>query len=1033
MKTFLKILTGFIILFTIVIVALNFYFTDDRLKSMILPEARAMTGSDVQVENMSLTFFRTFPQFGVELENFLLPTPEGDTLATVDNLLVGVELFPLFRSELSISKLSINRPAISYHILEDSTSNIDFLLALADEDTAEAGNEEGMAIDISQFTIQDAELTYRDETTRSLINLSDLDADISLRFADLIESTVDAQLGSLSATIDETNYVSNLSLSLNQTSTLDLENEILTLTEGVFSIRGLALNLTGNISDWSTEAPSLDLQFSSNSDNFGELLRLAPPEFDDVLAGLETRGSLQLEGSVSGQITEEDIPQFDLMVNVANGFVQNPDLPDAIEDIVIQVEINNELATIRDFSARAGDNTITANGTIERPLDEDAVFSVELDGDVDLGTLSRFYPIEEFGVEELAGILEANANANGRLDQPEEAIFSGIFKLTDGRLKYADVPRPIENIEADIEASQDRITINRSGLRAASNEFTMNGSILNPLVEDTRSVDLSANLNFDLASIKEFYPIDEDTLMMRGQLNAMVRLQGQPDPDRMETLLQRSTIELQNGYISHKTVARPLEDITFIAEATGTRLNISNARFRTGENSLAMTGSVSNYLSEDPNFDLTFDGNALFGDISTYYSLEPWIQELTGNAVMNLNARGPAGDPTQIALNGSLEVSNVNAAGDSIPLPVTDLNGRLNVTPDVMSLEQFSMNYGSSDFGLKGSLRRYLGFLEESHNSEATMPNMTGDYRSRFLNMDEMIDWEEETDDEPLPIYLPNLTADVTARIDSLVIFGLPITEISGSGRMNPNELILDQAEAILFEGSAAGTMIWKVPEPLRTNIRFQGSLNELRAKAFFRDTGFMGSESKFHEYITGLFSSEFDYYTELDSTAAPDITSTDATGTFGIAEGRIEGHPIQQRLAQFLRADELQRMNLDEFTATFALQDTVMTLEDFRLTSDNIGMELEGTQHMVTDVINYKATLFLPERFKRGIATVISTEAADALQREDGTMAVPILITGTSEDPQVRPDTTVIQQIIQDRLKEGAGDVLRRIFGGNK
>lgn len=1026
MKTFLKIFAGFIILLTIIIVALNLYFTDDRLKGMILPEVRAITGSDVQVENMSLTFFRTFPQFGVELENFLLPTPEGDMLATVDDLVVGVELLPLIKSELSISELSINRPSISYHIYEDSTSNVDFLLALADEGSAE--EEEGMAIDISRFTIREAELTYRDETTRSLFNLSELDADISLRFADLIESTVDAQLGSLSATIDETNYVSNLSLSLNQTSTLDLENEVLTLSEGVFSIRELALNLTGNISNWSSDAPSVDLQFSSSSDNFGELLRLAPPEYDEVLAGLETRGSMRLEGSVSGQLTEEDLPQFDLVIDVADGFLQNPDLSDAIEDIIIQVDISNDLATIRDFRARAGDNTVTATGTLERPLDDDGVFSVELDGDVDLGTLSRFYPIEEFGVDELAGIVEANANANGQMDQPEEATFSGIFKLTDGRIKYADVPRPIENIEADIEANQDRITINQSGLRAESNLFTMTGSVLNPLNENTRSVDLSANLNFDLATVKEFYPIDEDTLMMRGQLDAQIQLQGEPDPDQIEALLQSSTIELQDGYLSHSSVARPLEDITFVAEATGTRLTISNSRFRTGENALAMTGSVSNYLSEDPTFDLTFDGNALFDDISTYYPLEPWIQELTGNAVMNLNARGPAGDPTQIALNGSLEVSNVNAIGDSIPLPVTDLQGRLSATPEVMTLEQFSMNYGSSDFELEGSLRRYLGFLEESHNSEATMPNMTGNYRSRFLNMDEMIDWEEETDEEPLPINLPNLTADVTANIDSLVIFGLPITSITGSGRMNPDELILDESEASMFEGDATGTMIWKVPDPLRTNVQFNGSLTDLRAKAFFRDTGFMGSDSKFHEYISGLFSSEFEYYTELDETAAPDITTTDASGTFGLAEGRIEGHPIQQRLAQFLRADELNRMNLDEFTSTFAIKDTVMTLEDFSLTSDNIGMELEGTQHLVTDAINYKATLFLPERFKRGIATVISKEAAEALQREDGTLAVPVLITGTSEDPQVRPDTSVIQDILRDR----AGDALRRIFGGN-
>lgn len=1032
MKTFLKVLGAILLFIIILAVGLNLYFTDDRLKEMILPEVRELTGSDVQVENMSLTFFRTFPRFGVELEEMMMPTPDGDTLASIGQLLVAVELMPLMQNQLSISRLSINRPSLTYQVYADSTTNIDFLLDLAGDETEETPESEAFAIAIPRFNISNADITYLDETTSTEVTLRDLNADISLNFADLIESTVDAQLGSLSARMDGTNYVDNLSLSLNQTSTVDLENEILTLTEGTFSIRGLALNLTGTVSSWSSEAPELDLQFLSSSDNFGDLLRLAPPEFDDVLAGLETRGALNLEGSVVGQITEDDLPRFDLMIEVADGYLQNPDLPDAIEDIFMEVEVNNDLATFRNFRARADENTITASGSLERPLEEDGVFSIELDGDVDLATVSRFYPIDEFGIEDLAGILQATTTASGRIDLPEEATFSGNFSLRDGMLKYADVARPIEQINARIEASQDLITIEESGFVAASNQFNMSGTVIRPLDETQRSVDLVANLNFDLASIKEFYPIDEDTLMMRGRLEARVALEGQPDPDQFESLLRQSSFELRNGYISHKSIAKPLEDITFIAEASGTQLRISEARFVTGENSLAMNGSVSNYLSEDPTFDVTFDGNALFDDIGTYYSLEPWIQELTGNAVMNLNASGPAGDPLQIALNGSLEVENVNAIGDSIPLPVTDLNGRLTVTPDAMNLESFTMYYGTSDIGLNGSLQRYLGFLEESHSSTESMPRITGSYQSRLLNMDEMIDWEAETEEEPIPIELPNMTAAVDASIDSLVIFDLSITEISGSGQMNPERLLLEEATASMFDGTAGGRMEWNVPDPLRTNIRFEGELENLTAESFFRDTGFLGDNSTFHQYVKGAFGAEIDYYSELDEMLSPDVETTDASGSFGMTRANLSGHPIQMRIAQLFRASELESVNLDEWTATFTIQDAILTLSDLRLTSDNIGIELNGTQHMVTDAIDYEATIFLPERFKGAIASVISNRAADALQQDDGTIAVPLRITGTSENPTVRPQTDVIDDIIRDFLRDSAGDAVRRLFNRN-
>lgn len=1032
MKLFLKILAGFLIFIIVAVIGLNLYFTDDRLKSMILPEIQETVGTEVEVERISLTFFKTFPRFGVELDQFMLPDPEGEPVASLEQMILGVELFPLLRSELSVSQLSMNQPIINYRVYADSTSNIDFLLALADEEADEPADEEGFAIAIPEFSLNGGAINYRNDLDTTLVQIADLDATISLRFDELIETTVVSEIGSINASMGGTQYLENLSLSLNQTSTLDLENELLTLSEGDLSIRGLGLRLSGTVADWGEGTPELDLQFSSSSENFGELLRLAPPEFDEQLEGLETRGSLVLEGSVNGRFTEDDLPRFDLYVDVRDGYLQNPDLPDAIEDIELEITINNDLATIEHFRARADENRVSASGSIERPLEEDGLFSLEFDGDVDLATVSNFYPIEEFGVQRLGGLLAASGTANGRLDQPEEASFSGQFSLSDGSLQYQDVPNAIEDINAIIQANQDRVVIEESGLRASTNRFSMSGSVDYPLDEDRLNVDLTSNLDFDLATIKDFYPIDTDTLDMRGNLSANVTLRGNPDPDNLENLLQQSTFELQNGYIAHKSFGRPIEDLVLEAEATSTRLQISQARFRTGENNLAMSGSVADYLSDDPQFDLSFDGNALLGDIATYYPLEPWIEELTGDAEMRLNAQGPAGDPFQIQLNGRMEVSNVSARGDSLPLPVTDLRGILNITPTEMNLEDFYMNYGSSDIVLEGTLENYLGFLQE-HEDTSTMPAISGSYRSDLLDMDEMIDWDEEADpNEPIPIELPNLTSVVTAEIGELIFFGISITDITGQGRTTPDQIFMEDARATMFDGTATGEMEWNVPRPDRSDITFNGELSELTASAFFRETGFLGEDSNFHEYISGDFSTEIRYFSELDETVTPDMTTTDAEGNFGMTRASLNNHPIQERVADLLRADELRRVNLDEWNANFTIQDTVLTLTDFRLTSDNIGLELEGTQHMVTEVLDFKATIFLPEQFKSTIASVISNRAADALQQDDGTIAVPLLITGTSEDPRVRPDSSIIQDIIEDTLRDGARDAVRRIFGGN-
>jgi autotransporter translocation and assembly factor TamB len=663
-------------------------------------------------------------------------------------------------------------------------------------------------------------------------------------------------------------------------------------------------------------------------------------------------------------------------------------------------------------------------------LEDDATFSLDLDGDVNLNTISSFYPIDELGIEDLAGLLKVNANASGRMDQPENATFSGLFNLSNGLLKYADVPNTIENINFIVDANQDRLNITESGFTAADNRMTLNGSILNPLDENTRTVDLTSVIRFDLGTIKEFYPIDEDTLTMRGLLVADISLRGKPDPDQLESLLQQSTFELTDGYLYHSIVNNPLEELTFRAVADGRRLNISEASFITGDNTLAMNGTVLNYLSDNPEVDLTFDGNALLSSVSNYYSLEPWISELTGNAVMNLNTKGPVNDVTQIVLNGALEVSDVTAIGDSIPLPVTNLSGRMDIRPAQMTLERFSMNYGTSDIQLQGHLQNYMSFLDEN-TPGSQLPAITGTYQSRLLNVDEMIDWEEEASDEPFPIELPNLRAEVDAEIDRLIIFGLPITEIKGRSRMTPDRIEVYEAEARFFDGTATGRFNWNVPDPLQTDITFNGSLSGLTAEAFFRETGFLGENSTIHQYLTGAFNGDLNYSANLTPSLDPDIATANSSGTFGMTRARLRGHPIQVQIAQFLNTTELESLALDEWNASYTINDAVMTLRDFKLTSGNLGIELEGTLNMVTDRIEYNATLLLPERFKRGISSIISSRAADALQLEDGRMAIPIRITGTTASPRVGPNTDIIERIIEDRIREGAGNLLRRLFDG--
>ncbi len=773
---------------------------------------------------------------------------------------------------------------------------------------------------------------------------------------------------------------------------------------------------------------TVDLTFNSSSDNFGELLQLVPAEYEEQIQNLETRGSLALNGTVKGPVGGEEIPQFSLAIKITDGYLKNPDLPQPVENIQLTVNANNHLVTIENLTANAGENNLSAKGQLANPLEENGDFTLDLDANVNLATVSEFYDISQFDIEQMNGELTVNAQAKGNRQNPEEASFSGVAQLVNGSLKYAEVPKAIENISVDAKGDQSSITISNMKLQAASNIFSMKGTINQPLNEEQRAIDLSTNLEFDLATIKEFYPINEDTLVMRGMLTANAQLKGKAD--QIERAVQKGSISLSNGLIDYKPIAKPFRDITLQSSLNGPTLSISKASFQTGENNLSATGTITDYLSESRSIDLKITGNAELSQITEYYDLKPNITKLTGQADLNLRVSGPVADPSQLNFDGEFTANNVNMDGEGVVQPVTNLNGELTLSPNSADLKSLRFKIGSSDIALNGSLQDYMAYLNAEEDREAT-PHLKGSYKSELLNLDELIDWDDTTS-TPIPIHLPDLTSSATAEINKLIVTGVPMSNLKAQAGTTPKQIKLEKATVELFEGEANGAFTWDVPQPDHTMISFKGSLDSVLVESFFKEYQILGEKSKIHEHVSGAFSAKVDYYSELNEYLDPLINTSKMNGDFGMTKARLQGHPIQDKIADLLKTKEFRNMALDEWESTYTLSNSVFTIKNLRLTSGDIGMELNGTSHLVKDNINYQMQLYLPGRFSSAIASVITQQAVDALTQDNGTIMVPLRVTGTSENPQVTPDKEVIAPIVKDYLKNKAGDVLKKLFGND-
>ena len=172
------------------------------------------------------------------------------------------KFLPLIAGDIYLSELRLISPVVNYTVIEGNISNIDSFIPESTENESE--QENGISLEIPQLIVENANFYYTDKTRNWEIKVEGLNADLSLRYAEVIETELTSTVDSLSVIIDGESYLENLPLNFDQASVLDLENENLNIESGSLGIRGLSLDLDGNISSWGSDIIRTNLNIASS-------------------------------------------------------------------------------------------------------------------------------------------------------------------------------------------------------------------------------------------------------------------------------------------------------------------------------------------------------------------------------------------------------------------------------------------------------------------------------------------------------------------------------------------------------------------------------------------------------------------------------------------------------------------------------------------------------------------------------------------------------------------------------------------------
>jgi uncharacterized protein involved in outer membrane biogenesis len=139
---------------------------------------------------------------------------------------------------------------------------------------------------------------------------------------------------------------------------------------------------------------------------------------------------------------------------------------------------------------------------------------------------------------------------------------------------------------------------------------------------------------------------------------------------------------------------------------------------------------------------------------------------------------------------------------------------------------------------------------------------------------------------------------------------------------------------------------------------------------------------------------------------SGPETRNLRGEGRLVLPEGRFPDAPMFRGIDAALGKKAVVGSPYQATEASFRVQNDVVTLDPFRFESGDARVDLRGTLKL-EGAVDFDLSLATPREGLR--IEGVGSDALDLLADDGGWVPVPIQITGTLEDPKVRPDVKAL------------------------
>ena len=434
--------TVLLVLLVAIAFVINFIVTPKKLTPVVLDAANQTLNAHLDMESVELTFFSTFPQFGLKVKNGSLVSKalndsswcKTDSLLSFKECVLTVNpIAYLTENRIVVHNLSLEEVAVYAYRNKTGKANWEVTRASVDTIPADtASTDFNSEIDIRNIELKHANLVFDDRNTDIYSRIDD--ANLKLRLS------LTKGISTLGLKFDNKNIlfwqqgellVNKIATSLRTDIMVDRQTAVWKLKDTELDVNGIRLDVNGTFRrDTVAKTIGMDLEYGLHAPSMETVLRMIPKSYVKD-SKVSAKGEVTVSGRVRGVYGDKKLPAVSLKIGIKEASAQYKDLPYGIDEVTADFDAYVDLMrhqpsylNLKIFHFKGAHTEVLADAKVDDLLD-DPLITFHTKSTVDLDALAKTFPLQESVT--ITGKLDADMGMKCRL--------SALKKQDIGRMK----------------------------------------------------------------------------------------------------------------------------------------------------------------------------------------------------------------------------------------------------------------------------------------------------------------------------------------------------------------------------------------------------------------------------------------------------------------------------------------------------------------------------------------------------------------------------------------------------------------------